>query len=875
MSTGLAVELTPQVVEQRSWGRQLADFFGISVKEWETGPSPEERAYREKIEEFGPDLNSAMRDGEWIGGFDVEQAMVQVGKQAAKQQWGKATTQLAAAHDLALAVIRRKPYVVARKANEAKIKATTKLRGIPTTEKDKSYGEIVEKMWKESESLAAAKNFDGATEKINSIAEYIRTTVEADRGVSEGRAKIENDGPVLEASLREEISKAEPDLVNLKKLAQAELKRGKDAVALGMDPGAKAREPLAETDEPDCHKLFVDHDWFAMKAALKTGAFKDGTAFSKEQMWKCWRYRQKLVTAEIDKLRRTYPTLIAKASGSEDLESDIDITFATPSSGEDVKAAKEFNAAIQKVFKKPPGRVFDVNIYARDYGAIPESFNKDFSLEPQKDKPIDQPDDAKMQKLSQVDQDVATLLKQRRFMDGGEYQSHVDAILQSLVDPIIRARTQKQFEEAEDIYFLTLQDKVEGIRKKIAAKVAAAEKTGTVPKELKEIQAELAVLDKLKDQGDVSGYQRKMQDVMNDLEHDFPAEVMEATDEMYLDRMGGLRDSQAQIVKLQNSKAEPNEHHPEVTCEQVHPDEDHETWRKKKLNAVEVQVKKDMFTNIVFANEAYTSEGAIQHVVAGMQGTAQEKEEALRNLNSATLVQSCNEQLADFFKDMQHFTKDVDDINGGDDTDKVKKSRQASGEAYVHASKYLFRLLDGARVLAEKFAAAEPPLTLDWFTEVGAEGPTLAKKIDYIQKEVDGFLYQLRKCSTLEAAVKGELAVAEVDRLLKVKNVREFTAKIAALGKEINVKVRAHKNFTPELTADRQAEDEFFKFREQPDATPREKSLNRLRISVRAPLDVSKKANLAAALADLGEKPEALVAQWEACVEALRTMATS
>ena len=55
--------------------------------------------------------------------------------------------------------------------------------------------------------------------------------------------------------------------------------------------------------------------------------------------------------------------------------------------------------------------------------------------------------------------------------------------------------------------------------------------------------------------------------------------------------------------------------------------------------------------------------------------------------------------------------------------------------------------------------------------------------------------------------------------------------------------------------------------------SPREKSLNKLRISLRSPLDVSKKANLTAALTELGETPAAVVAQWEVCVEALNTMA--
>src|SRR5262245_51946149 len=118
MSTGL--ELEPQVTEQRSWGRQLAELLGISCKEWQTGPSPDEQTYRAKLQECAPTLNDAMRQ-EWIGGFDVEQAMTKVGKLADGGKWAKATVQVVAAHDLALEVLKRKPYVVARKTHEAKI----------------------------------------------------------------------------------------------------------------------------------------------------------------------------------------------------------------------------------------------------------------------------------------------------------------------------------------------------------------------------------------------------------------------------------------------------------------------------------------------------------------------------------------------------------------------------------------------------------------------------------------------------------------------------------------------------------------------------------------------------------------------------------
>src|SRR5262245_15574725 len=111
MSVGLEEE-SPKTVEQRSWGRRLAEINGISTKEWETGPSTEETAYREKLQEHAHDLNEAMRQ-EWIGGYDVQQAMEQVGKLADARNWAKATEKIDAAVTLAAAVMSRKPYVVA------------------------------------------------------------------------------------------------------------------------------------------------------------------------------------------------------------------------------------------------------------------------------------------------------------------------------------------------------------------------------------------------------------------------------------------------------------------------------------------------------------------------------------------------------------------------------------------------------------------------------------------------------------------------------------------------------------------------------------------------------------------------------------------
>ena len=95
-----------------------------------------------------------------------------------------------------------------------------------------------------------------------------------------------------------------------------------------------------------------------------------------------------------------------------------------------MRAASQFNAIVKAKFGKPPGRVFDVNIYPRDYNAINESINPDYAVDPIADKDIDQPTGA-MQKLSRVDQDVATLLKQRRFLDDASFQALMNSVVDS------------------------------------------------------------------------------------------------------------------------------------------------------------------------------------------------------------------------------------------------------------------------------------------------------------------------------------------------------------------------------------------------------------------------------------------------------------
>ena len=137
---------------------------------------------------------------------------------------------------------------------------------------------------------------------------------------------------------------------------------------------------------------------------------------------------------------------------------------------------------------------------------------------------------------------------------------------------------------------------------------------------------------------------------------------MEATDDMYLDQM-------AEVPRRTRKSSRRWPTGPEK-------------------ESLKVQIKKDIFTNIFFANEAYTSEGAITHVVAGSQAGLT-TEQLAEKLKPTETVQSANEQLADLLKDMEHYEDEEHEAreHGGDPA-------AVAGQAFVHASKYLERLLD-------------------------------------------------------------------------------------------------------------------------------------------------------------------------------------
>ena len=616
----------------------------------------------------------------------------------------------------------------------------------------------------------------------------------------------EDNGKKL-GELKEQLKQAGGDSQELRKVAIAIIANTGEAEDLGIDPGENARKQFTEEkvgnnewNAANCELTFKKYDWFALKKCRKEGQIElekgQPLTFTDDDMWKLVQYRGKVVNEEIDKLRKTYRTLIAKASGSEDIESDIDITFATPSSGDDVKAAQEFNTTIIRRFGKPAGRVFDVNIYPRDYGAIKESFKPGYNVDEIEDEDIDEPEQAGSQKLSKTDQDVATLLKQRRFLEESQFNQMLQNLLDQTPDEAVRKRIRKQFEEGEDIYLQTSLEKVAKIRQKVDLNKKLPDELAD--KHRVKLQEAVQQLDGLKgkgDQGSLKSAQRLVPKILDLFEETFAAETMDVTDSMYLDKMGSLRQDQ-QSIREQQEKVSGLETalnaHPGQKCKEL----GHEPcdWQKNldgvqaKLNALEVKVKKDMFTNIIFANEAIMSQGALIHVVQALQAKdIAEKKKKLEKLTAEDLMQSVNEQVADLFKEMKHYDGVVEEAEEtAPQGEKQSARNRANGEGYVHASKYFSRLLDAAISLKLKFP-----------NEQSVQAPYEAVKckgdlaLEPLKKQIDGVLLKLRKSAVIPAGVKGEVGALEMQEVFpQVKDIPSFRTMISEFAIELNKRIR-------------------------------------------------------------------------------------
>ena len=877
--------------------------------------------YETYLKDFKPVIDTVIFDAIDFGGVQVQSLFKKAEEAAESAEYSLAVQEITKAYQMAQKVLARLPFVLAFKEHSPRIDAATNIKVAAGDKKNlftgsagdetSTFGSEVKREWEEVQKYSAAKDWTEAKSKLDAIVEYIdriQPLLEALLGANASRAEESQANMRAKLALLANAQNSEDRDEALRLLRESvaeEFACATEAKNLGLDPSIEMNRPYSleedleqarENNRPNCEDKFIACDWFEIKDQLH--AFDDkskeydqalrdkdpqATKIQRELvdrdfMTQLWKFRQQYVEKLINTLRKTYPNLIAKASGSTDLESDIDITFATSASGEDVIAAKEFNRVMLQKFRKPPGRTFDVNIYIREYGpGIKESFNEFHSLDPITDSNLDESTNEQTQKLTQVDMDIATLLKQRRFLSQEQFDELLNDVLSSM-SPEQQKKTLHQYEEAESVYFGTLMEKIDGMETLLQRIIA----DDTEDEELKgRAQKAMALITILRAIDNREEFQRKVQETVEALENNFPALTMEATDDMYLSRMGVVRENEA-LVRTMSADEEKTL---EIYREQAPVDKNgdktisFEDWKQRKLEALRVQIKKDIITNIIFANEAYMSEGAIKHVVQTGQArdkTPEEKLQMVLAMPIVNLVQSTNEQLADFFKDMAHSTKDVRELR---EAGKGDEARRLEGEAYVHASKYIVRMLGAAYALSLKYESSDDEESLDipWFTsEIDSsclggvsDDDDLSKKVQALEQCVDKLLYQLRKSGTIPQSVKGEIAVDEIKRIFKVDSIEDFTGKFRLLGVQLNNIVRQREDFIAEEAVEDEAVDDYLLLREETDA---EKGATILNSCSLTPLK-DRKSNLKEGLIllSIGEGEASDISQtWATVIESIK-----
>lgn len=522
-----------------------------------------------------------------------------------------------------------------------------------------------------------------------------------------------------------------------------------NSVEEATQPAPAANQPVAnqqldqapKSDAKRSESNFqVVHDYSWIKSTLKElkswDKVKEQFSSDQKTMLQLFDFRQWYVDSLISVLRDTYPGLIAKSVGSADPTSDYDITISTPGSGKDVEAIKWFNAQVHKEFGVEPGTVFDTNLYAKDYLKVEENIDNAAKAEQKSDQDLDQPHHG-FSKIGSLSQDVAALVKQRRYMKQVEWDNYVNQVVNNITDPQQQKLIRHQYEEADSIYQVAAYDLLGEVKQEMSD----PEKQ-KIEKQTKLGEDEEKVISNLPD-GEYKKTIRQQllgAEELQAITHDNSDLVLKKSNELYLERMTRIRTLQETIRKL--GTGEPT-----------------------KVEALKAQIQQILGEACFYAAEAYHSEGAVKHIVAGVQGAKNPDQKAaiMNSLKPEHFLQSFNEQLGDFLKDLSHYANAPD------------------GKIFYRSSKYLYRLFLAVAELRQYKLKKLQSLTIE------------SKGADEIAKDIDTQLVAIRKGNKKfdTENEKNQAAVDTMKEILGVQTASDLKVKILTMAQEFNVKVRS------------------------------------------------------------------------------------
>lgn len=593
------------------------------------------------------------------------------------------------------------------------------------------------------------------------------------------------------------------------------------ATAEPVDATRDTEKPLTYSEQvcKDIYKLY-NNNWFDLKKAYKTPEFLEKIKEKFEQaptngtdvMWQLWAFRKKTVDGKMRALEKKYELEGEGtgwvAVGSVNLESDYDISVMKHGKkADDHVIVKDFNQQFQSEFGTQPGMLFDTNLYA---SAPPKH-----SLPEQPETPAEKA----MVSMARSGQDVGALMKQRRFMTWDEYETFMQNILTQMEKDGASAgdmtATRTQFEEADARYQMSQVAILEKTRALLAGKATRT------PDEQDALDMVTDAINKANTETSAASAKALMEAAHALEGHKFEKVLLEVNNDIYVTVIEEVRKIQAEIAELSTQLGES-------------PD----PAKQEEMNG-KIARAKDLFSDAVFyANEAYHSEGPFQHIVEATQAvestvmkekgwkkplTSEQNEEISKKrkeMRGALSLQSClqsfNENLGDFVKDLKHY--DSEDL---------------PGSGFYRSSKYLDRLFDAAILLDQKAREADPAITFD------PKVPGLSKDIPSLQKSTQGGLLALRKgkikvriatppltpqqreemeptaiedhdakCAKEEAEQIQAYAINQVQSLFGVNSLSQFSDMFKRYGVSVNAQLR--KAVAEEMAMLKQGNEAFF-----------------------------------------------------------------
>lgn len=529
-----------------------------------------------------------------------------------------------------------------------------------------------------------------------------------------------------------------------------------------------ASEALGAKGNPDWEadlKGRFHGSWDQVKAhfkELKKTSAEEATKFMSGYWW----FRKLTVDAEMKKLADANK-FQWESVGSTNLESDYDISVRTHGSKDgktvwDYQVVTAFNKTLSARFNGvQPGTLFDTNLYASAEPPPPKVGEKTAT-------------ERDMDAMAEAGQDVGALMKMRRYMSWDDYVDYQDSAL-AAIDKTIEQEKDKerhavlqkrrdaalrQFETADALYFLKL--------------VQTLKKAG-IP-----VDPEAA---------DSPAGQKLLIEQIEELEKN-PDQLMAATNAAYVEAMEAVREVEVEMktlddkLKLLEGKQDESSNQQRTTLQ------DQRAGVLARLETLQAD-------SVFFAAEAYHSKGPFQHIVQAGQKSAQQVKadpsikpedqnaaigravaERLKALPLTAFMQSLNEQLGDFLKDLKHYDE----------------KSPFPGLGLYRSSKYLERFCEAMDWIGKKLDAEETMRpAAEAFHEITIAGKTPAAVKGALAGLVNLRGGKVGFADAEDADREAEAyALAETQKIFGggVKTLNDLGTLIKAVSKQVNVVLR-------------------------------------------------------------------------------------